>query len=99
MNQETCFFQGADLFAREYNMPVLYGFISRPKRGHFEIEFISVAENPNEMPENYMTEIHARLLEKNILSDPKIWLWSHRRWKHKLADQLLKNSQELEQRR
>ena len=43
-----------------------------------------MADNAADMPEHALTELYYRLLEKNILENPAIWLWSHNRWKHKI---------------
>jgi KDO2-lipid IV(A) lauroyltransferase len=42
-----------------------------------------LAEHPNELPENALTELHTRRLEQDIIAYPETWLWTHRRWKHK----------------
>ena len=41
------------------------------------------------MEEDQISELHTKRLEKDILEHPEIWLWSHRRWKHKKADELI----------
>ncbi|MCB0786185.1 MAG: hypothetical protein KDC02_18495, partial [Flavobacteriales bacterium] len=33
--------------------------------------------------EGEITEIHTRRLEADIRRSPEIWLWTHRRWKHR----------------
>jgi KDO2-lipid IV(A) lauroyltransferase len=55
----------------------------RHKRGHFTLSFIKITDEPTKISEDEIIEKHVRLLEKNILEDPPIWLWSHKRWKHK----------------
>jgi KDO2-lipid IV(A) lauroyltransferase len=39
--------------------------------------------NPKETPDNYITDLFNKKLEEDIKVQPEIWLWSHRRWKHK----------------
>ncbi|MCC7502608.1 MAG: hypothetical protein IT229_08775, partial [Flavobacteriales bacterium] len=35
-----------------------------------------------------ISELHTRRLEQDIRRRPEIWLWTHRRWKHRRpADQ------------
>jgi KDO2-lipid IV(A) lauroyltransferase len=46
LNQETGVQFGAEKFARDYNTPVIYGVIHRVKRGHYEMEYRLICENP-----------------------------------------------------
>ena len=36
-----------------------------------------------EVAELEITERYIRVLEREICAAPHLWLWSHRRWKHK----------------
>jgi KDO2-lipid IV(A) lauroyltransferase len=83
LNQDTAVFYGAEKYAKEYNMPVVYGVIHKPKRGYYEAEFKMVTETPNEMGQGEIIEKAHRFLEENINEIPEYWLWTHRRWKHK----------------
>lgn len=83
LNQPTNMLTGAERYAVKYNYPVLYGAITKVKRGYYRIEYILVSENPaNEKP-FAITEKCAFLNEELIKKDPRYWLWTHRRWKHK----------------
>ncbi|MES2797443.1 MAG: lysophospholipid acyltransferase family protein, partial [Bacteroidota bacterium] len=83
LNQETSFYKGMAVFAKKYDMPVFFMHLVRPKRGQFELSFVKITDEPTKATENEILEKHVRLLENNILEDPQIWLWSHKRWKHK----------------
>ncbi len=83
LNQETGFYKGMAVFAKNYDMPVFFMHVKRPKRGHFELSFQKITDKPTEITEAEILEQHVKYLEKNILEDPQIWLWSHKRWKHK----------------
>lgn len=87
LNQDTNMLLGAEKYAVKYNFPVVYGKITRLKRGHYQIEYINVSLNPATEPEFAITEKCAIINEELIRSAPEYWLWTHRRWKHKrLAD-------------
>ena len=86
LNQETPVQFGTEKFARDNNTPVVYGVINKLKRGHYEIEYKLISENPKELPIGQITEIHTKLLEKNINAEPAFWLWSHKRWKRSKAE-------------
>lgn len=83
LNQETGVLFGAEKYAKEYDMPVVYARIRREKRGYYSIEFVDVSAKPRETAHGAVTEKVTRLLENDINETPAYWLWSHKRWKHK----------------
>ena len=83
LNQDTPVSFGSEKYARQYNMVVLYGKITKLKRGHYQIEYETITEEPNSTAQGYITEAHTRINEKLIQAAPEYWLWTHRRWKHK----------------
>ncbi|OEK06586.1 lysophospholipid acyltransferase family protein [Roseivirga misakiensis] len=83
LNQETAVMFGVEKFALEKNLPVVYGAISKVKRGHYEFTMEVLIEDPSQCAHGEITEAHTRRLEKQILEDPQYWLWSHKRWKRK----------------
>lgn len=83
LNQDTPIFVGTAKIARKLNYPIIYVSIKRPKRGYYEISSELLIQNPNSFAENEISECHTRRLERDIRENPHIWLWTHRRWKHK----------------
>ena len=83
LNQDTPVFTGTEKIARKLNYPVVYVSMRRPRRGHYEIHVESLFDNPAKTKDGEISEAHTRKLEKEIIAQPEIWLWSHRRWKHK----------------
>lgn len=83
LNQDTPVFLGTEKLAKKFNYAVVYGDILRKKRGHYLVRFKLLTATPNETPEFYITETHTQWLEESIKEQPELWLWSHRRWKHK----------------
>jgi len=83
LNQETGVQFGAEKFAKVYDMPLVYMSISKPKRGFYIIKFKTLFENPQETEVGEITVAHTLALETDIIKNPELWLWSHKRWKHK----------------
>ena len=83
LNQDTPVFLGTERIARKLNYPVVYAFVRKVKRGHYEINAEMLVEQPAQTGDGEITALHTRRLEQDIISQPETWLWSHRRWKHK----------------
>lgn len=83
LNQDTSVFTGAEKIATKFNYPVVYLHATRPKRGYYTITPEVLYEHPSQTAENQISETFTRRLEKDIVANPVIWLWSHKRWKNK----------------
>ncbi len=81
LGQKTAFLIGADKISQKANHVVLFPYYRKIKRGCYEIDFQVITEQPKEMESNEIIESFAKHLEKAILNNPDLWLWSHRRWK------------------
>lgn len=95
LNQETGVQFGCEMLAHTYDQAVVFFITRKVKRGHYEIEFTPICENPHEMNWGEITEKQTHLLEKEIQAHPEFWVWSHKRWKRQTPDDLddLKKSQ------
>ncbi len=83
LNQDTPVMFGAEKYAIEYNYPVLYGKITKLRRGYYQIEYVPICDEPTKTKKGEITELHTRFNEQIINAAPQYWLWTHRRWKHK----------------
>lgn len=81
LNQDTAVSFGAEKYATTYNYPVVFGRLHKLKRGHYSLEFETIAADPANTEYGFITSQATKLLEKDILQAPEFWLWSHRRWK------------------
>ncbi len=85
LNQDTSVFNGPEKIAIKFNYPVVYMAIRRVRRGYYQMVAVLLFENPDSSDRGVILEAFTRRLERDILRDPVVWLWSHRRWKHKRA--------------
>lgn len=83
LNRETAVMPGIEKLALKYKLPVYYNTIKRLKRGYYTCEFKLISSENENTNDGEITTLHTRALEKNIIEKPELWLWSHRRWKHK----------------
>jgi KDO2-lipid IV(A) lauroyltransferase len=81
LNQPTLMMNGPEQLARSMNCAVAYYKMIKDGRGRLAIKVQPICNHPSELPEGGITAAYAKLLEENILEQPEIWLWSHRRWK------------------
>lgn len=81
LGQETPVFFGAEKFAVENGYPVVFGRITKSRRGYYELSFELLEEHSAQAPYGWITEQHTRALEEEIRAYPAHWLWTHKRWK------------------
>jgi len=82
LGQEVPVFTGSENIAKKFNLPVIYGEMSKIKRGKYKIEFKLISESPVEENEYDITKKYLELIEKQINHDPSLYLWTHNRFKH-----------------
>lgn len=82
LGRDTACLHGPEKYAKLYDLPVFYFNVHRFKRGHYEVEFFPVTDNPKTEPDGQITKIYMKKLKEYIRKYPSNWLWSHRRWKH-----------------
>ncbi len=95
LKQDTSFFIGTEMLAREFDLPVFYALINRYERGKYRFETHLITLDAKNEPLGFIMEKHAQMLERDILANPSVWLWSHKRWKHKKPDRLDKGFSHL----
>jgi len=89
LNQDTGVLFGTEKYAKEYNYPVVFGHITKEKRGYYSFSFFEACEDPSREPHGQITERVTKMLEKEIVQIPEYWLWSHKRWKQKKPVEVL----------
>jgi KDO2-lipid IV(A) lauroyltransferase len=95
LNQPTAVLYGTEKMALDYNYAVVFFKIEKLKRGHYELDFDLICEHPRNTKWGYITEQHTQRLEHLIFQNPSYWIWSHKRWKREIPEDLesLKSSQ------
>lgn len=86
LNQDTIFFDGGEKLALRCKLPVYFVKMDRVRRGRYEMSFLPIYDGTEPVAENEITERYVRCLEAAICERPEMWMWSHRRWKHKRTD-------------
>lgn len=81
LNHDTPVLTGAEKIAKRFDDRVLYFDISRPRRGYYVVDVVMLADRSREIQDFQVTETYFRCLEKSIIRQPELWLWTHNRWK------------------
>ena len=91
MNQDTATLHGPEKYARVHNLPVVFVYAKKIKRGFYQVEFSMLEENPSKTKTGEITARFMHKLEEVINDNPQYYLWSHRRWKHQRSENLNNN--------
>lgn len=75
---------GAEMLAKKYDLSVIYMKVEKVKRGYYQGTFVPLCDHPKDYEDFQITEIYLRELEKQILEAPEYYLWTHKRWKHRV---------------
>lgn len=75
---------GAEMLAKKYDLSVVFVKVNKIARGYYEATFVSLADNPNDYENFEITEKYLKEVEKQIYEAPEYYLWTHKRWKHRI---------------
>lgn len=83
LNQDTPIFTGAERIGKRIGAAAVFAHVTRPQRGYYECHLEPLAESMDTYPDYKFSELFMKRVEKEINDTPYLWLWTHRRWKHK----------------
>ncbi len=82
LNRPAYFYEGAEHIAKNKNLPVYFGEISKLGRGRYQATYELLAKGPYDAHlEHSITDVFCARLEANIHLQPDLYLWSHKRWR------------------
>ncbi|MFI1744110.1 lysophospholipid acyltransferase family protein [Thalassobellus sediminis] len=83
MGIEVPCFTGAERLAKKLDLSTAFLKVTKTKRGHYEAEIMTLAENSNDYNDYELTDMFLSEVEKQIYDAPEYYFWTHKRWKHK----------------
>lgn len=83
MQQEVGFLEGGEVLGKKFGYPVFYAHITSDRRGHYHSDMRVLSANPKNTQDGEITKAYAAALEANILEQPALWLWTHKRFKYR----------------
>jgi len=84
MGVEVPVHTGAEMLAKKYDLSVISVEVRKVKRGYYEATFVPIADDPKEYKDFEITEKYLKGVEKQIYEAPEFYLWTHKRWKHRV---------------
>lgn len=81
LNQDTPIITGGEVMGRKLDAHFVYGSMRCVRRGYYELTFQPI--EPIEGEEFGYSKQYMRMLEKDIIAQPHMWLWTHNRWSMK----------------
>jgi KDO2-lipid IV(A) lauroyltransferase len=83
LNRDTPFMNGYAMIAKKMGMKIVFADIEKVKRGYYGIHLVDICEDASLMSVEDIMSKTTKAMERDIIRQPELWLWSHRRWKHK----------------
>jgi KDO2-lipid IV(A) lauroyltransferase len=77
LGRPTAFNPAIERIAKKTGCPVLFATVQKLSRGKYRYSISELSTDGSAS----LTEQYANALEDEIMDDPALWLWSHRRWK------------------
>ena len=77
-------FTGTEELAKKLDFIPVYLEIKKIKRGYYSSRFVPLTEDPKNHEDYEITRMFLNELEGQIKETPHYYLWSHKRWKHRI---------------
>ena len=87
MGIEVPVYTGAEMLSKKYNMNIIFLKVKKIKRGFYEAELELLSDDVNKIPDYQITDVFLKKVEQQILEAPEFYLWTHKRWKHRVNNQ------------
>ncbi|RIJ47327.1 lipid A biosynthesis acyltransferase [Maribellus luteus] len=88
LNREAPFFIGPEKIAIKTNQPIVFVYMKKTGRGHYEANVELLIKEPGKLQHKDILLAYIRKMEEIIHEAPELYLWSHRRWKHKRPENI-----------
>ncbi|MFO7880111.1 MAG: lysophospholipid acyltransferase family protein [Bacteroidales bacterium] len=88
LNQDTPCIHGPEAYARKLDLPLIFVDVRKRQRGRYEIYLEEIPFDPAAEKTGMLTCKYMKKLESVLEQEPAYWLWSHRRWKRKIPENI-----------
>ncbi len=84
LNHMVPVFIGTEKATKHYGYEALFIYMKRVKRGYYDCELRTLANNPKTLPDYELTSLYYKQLDVEIRLNPEFYLWSHNRFRNAL---------------
>ena len=88
LNQPTAIPFGTEALANETDAAVIFLNLTISSPGFYSLTFELLTETPKSLTFGTLTEAYTKRLETAINTNPSLWMWSHKRWKREVPEDL-----------
>lgn len=81
LNHNVPVLVGPEKLVRKYGLEAAFLGVRRIRRGYYECELSVLSEDIPSTPEYALSDLYMQRLEKEILRQPELYLWSHKRFR------------------
>lgn len=82
LNHNAPVLTGPEKITGHFHLHPLFLSINRVKRGYYECELIPLLDDTPAAPPPALTQHYYQHLEQEILRQPELYLWTHKRFRH-----------------
>jgi len=75
---------GAEMLAKKYDMNMVFIDTIKIKRGYYETSFSLISNDSKNANDYELTDMFLKKTEEKIRVQPEYYLWTHKRFKHKV---------------
>lgn len=92
MNRPTPFFKAPEKSARLAKAAVVFVGLRKIKRGYYTLIFTKITDDASIMQKGEITKLYVEHLTSELQKYPENWMWTHRRWKREMPEEVKVNN-------
>lgn len=84
LNHLTPVLTGTEKVTKHFGYQAVFLGMQRLRRGYYRCTFSTLCPDPSTLPDYELTSLYFQALQREILRQPELYLWSHKRFRYAL---------------